>query len=204
MQSNQKSPSWENIIKETIARGINPLSIIAYGYYGSQATGLATPSSDEDIFIITDVDIRKKDKMSISEESDIKFIPAQEWANNADFLFDIIAIGNIIFPKQIRSEGKPAEYNPWAAYIRNYRPSPYVAMSASASAMRAAERRREDMTNRESYDPISMAKRAKNARKEKERCRKLEEYAYAMLTSSNPTYKPHFNQEERVRVLNNA
>lgn len=45
MQSNQKSPSWENIIKETIARGINPLSIIAYGYYGSQATGLATPSS---------------------------------------------------------------------------------------------------------------------------------------------------------------
>ena len=204
MVGNQKSPAWENIVEETTQRGISPLSIIAYGYYGSQATGLATPASDEDIFIIIDTDVRKKDKMSISEDNDIKFIPAQEWANNADFLFDIIAIGNIIFPKQIRVAGKPAEYNPWAAYIRNYRPSPYVAMSASASAMRAAERRREDMANRESYDPISMAKRAKNARKEKERCRKLEEYAYAMLTSARPTYKPYFNQEERARVLNNA
>lgn len=204
MVGNQKSPAWKNIVEETTQRGINPLSIIAYGYYGSQATGLATPASDEDIFIIIDTDVRKKDKMSISEDSDIKFIPAQEWANNADFLFDIIAIGNIIFPKQIRVAGKPAEYNPWAAYIRSYRPSPYAAMSASASAMRAAERRREDMANRESYDPISMAKRAKNARKEKERCRKLEEYAYAMLTSSQPTYKPYFNQEERERVLNNA
>lgn len=204
MVGNQKSPAWENIVEETTQRGINPLSIIAYGYYGSQATGLATPASDEDIFIIIDTDVRKKDKMSISEDSDIKFIPAQEWANNADFLFDIIAIGNIIFPKQIRVAGKPAEYNPWAAYIRSYRPSPYAAMSASASAMRGAERRREDMANRESYDPISMAKRAKNARKEKERCRKLEEYAYAMLTSSQPTYKPYFNQEERERVLNNA
>lgn len=197
-----QTPNWEDIVNAAENVGISRLSIIAYGYYGSRATGLATPESDEDIFMVIDAPIRKKDKMSVGETCDIKFIPVKEWAVNADFLFDIIAIGNIIFPKQVRKAGAKAECNPWAAYIQNYRPSAYSAMQASSSASRGADSRLDNINRRETCDPISKLKRAKNARKEQVRKRKLEEYAYSMFNSDSPVYKPYFNAAEREYVLN--
>lgn len=197
-----QTPNWEDIVNAAENVGISRLSIIAYGYYGSRATGLATPESDEDIFVVIDAPIRKKDKMSVGETCDIKFIPVKEWAVNADFLFDIIAIGGIVFPKQIRQESAEARRNPWAAYIQNYRPSTYSAMQASSSASRGADKRLENINRRETCDPISKLKRAKNARKEQVRKRKLEEYAYSMFNSDSPVYKPYFNAAEREYVLN--
>lgn len=197
-----QTPNWEDIVNAAENVGISRLSIIAYGYYSSRATGLATPESDEDIFMVIDAPIRKKNKMSVGETCDIKFIPVKEWAVNADFLFDIIAIGNIIFPKQVRKAGAKAECNPWAAYIQNYRPSAYSAMQASSSASRGADSRLDNINRRETCDPISKLKRGKNARKERVRKRKLEEYVYSMFNSDSPVYKPYFNAAEREYVLN--
>ena len=197
-----QTPNWVDIINATKRADINPLSIVAYGYYGSRATGLATPESDEDIFIIIDAPVRKKDKMNVGETCDIKFIPVKEWVINADFLFDIIAIGGIVFPKQTRQETAEAQCNPWAAYIQSYRPSAYSAMQASSSASRGADNRLDNINRRETCDPISKLKRGKNARKERMRKRKLEEYVYSMFTSTQPTYKPYFDAEEREYVLN--
>jgi hypothetical protein len=197
-----QTPDWEDIVNAAENVGISRLSIIAYGYYGSRATGLATPESDEDIFVVIDTTVQKDEKMNISDACDIKFISAKEWPTNADFLFDIIAIGNIIFPKQIRDAGAKAERNPWAAYIQNYRTPVYSAMQGSISASRAADKRLENINRRETFDPISKLKRAKNARKEQVRKRKLEEYAYSMFSSDSPVYKPYFNAAEREYVLN--
>lgn len=112
-----QTPNWEDIVNAAENVGISRLSIIAYGYYGSRATGLATPESDEDIFVVIDTTVQKEEKMNITDACDIKFISAKEWPTNADFLFDIIAIGNIIFPKQVRKTEAKAECNPWAAYV---------------------------------------------------------------------------------------
>lgn len=38
-----QTPNWEDIVNAAENVGISRLSIIAYGYYGSRATGLATP-----------------------------------------------------------------------------------------------------------------------------------------------------------------
>lgn len=152
--------------------------------------------------MVIDTTVQKEEKMNITDACDIKFISAKEWPTNADFLFDIIAIGNIIFPKQIRKAGAKAECNPWAAYVQNYRPSAYSAMQASASASRNADKRLENINRRETFDPISKRKRAKNARKEQMRKRKLEDYVYSMFNSDSPVYKPYFNAAEREYVLN--
>jgi hypothetical protein len=65
-----------------------------------------------------------------------------------------------------------------------------------------ADKRLENINRRETFDPISKRKRAKNARKEQMRKRKLEDYVYSMFNSDSPVYKPYFNAAEREYVLN--
>ena len=130
-----KTPTWEAITAHVTTKGYRAENIVAYGYYGSQANGLATQNSDEGIFIILDAPIPRKWKSNHSPESDCKLIYAKEWATQTDMLFDIIAIGNIVYPKMVRRPGGKPEYNPWAAYIRNHRPSVYVAAWAAVAAM---------------------------------------------------------------------
>ena len=156
-----QTPDWEDIVNAAENVGISRLSIIAYGYYGSRATGLATPESDEDIFVVIDTTVQKDEKMNISDACDIKFISAKEWPTNADFLFDIIAIGNIIFPKQRRNvtRGRHTFRTTAPPYILQCRvPSQHLAplisdwktltvaklstLSASASAQRTPARSR--------------------------------------------------------------
>lgn len=57
------------------------------------------------------------------------------------------------------------------------------------------------MSQRESYDPVSMKKRSRSARKEEIKARKLEEYVFQMLTNPSPAYRPVFNEAEREYVL---
>ena len=72
-----QTPNWEDIVNAAENVGISRLSIIAYGYYGSRATGLATPESDEDIFVVIDTTVQKEEKMHITDACDIKFISAK-------------------------------------------------------------------------------------------------------------------------------
>jgi hypothetical protein len=97
-----KTPALGAITAHVTSKGYRAENIVAYGYYGSQANGLATQNSDEDIFIILDEPVPRKWKMKHDPEGDCRLIYAKEWATQTDMLFDIIAIGNIVYPKMVR------------------------------------------------------------------------------------------------------
>ena len=200
------TPKWETVVSEATRKGFSPESIVAYGYFGSLAVGTATEESDEDIFVIVDKPVSAKKKMNRGESLDSKFFSCFDWVEdregaNCEVFFDVLAIGNVIYPKMVRREGNAPEYNPWAAYIRNFRLNPYKSMLAARGASRNAAKRRDEMSQRESYDPVSMKKRARSARKEEIKARKLEEYVFQMLTNPSPVYRPAFNEAERAYVL---
>lgn len=204
--NNFPTPEWETVVNEATRKGYSPESIVAYGYFGSLAVGTATAESDEDIFIIVDKPVAPKKKMNRSESLDSKIFSCFDWVEdregaNCEVFFDVLAIGNVIYPKMIRRTGGAPEYNPWAAYIRNFRLNPYKSMLAACGASRNAAKRRDKMSQRDSYDPISMKKRARSARKEEIKAHKLEEYVFQMLTNPSPVYRPAFNEAEREYVL---
>ena len=150
--------------------------------------------------------VSAKKKMNRGDLLDSKFFSCFDWVEdregaNCEVFFDVLAIGNVIYPKMVRREGNAPEYNPWAAYIRNFRLNPYKSMLAARGASRNAAKRRDEMSQRESYDPVSMKKRARSARKEEIKARKLEEYVFQMLTNPSPVYRPAFNEAEREYVL---
>lgn len=196
-----KTPAREAITAHITSKGYNPENIVAYGYYGSQANGLATQNSDEDIFIILDEPVPQKWKMKHDPEGDCRLIYAKEWATQTDMLFDIIATGNIVYPKMVRRPGGKPEYNPWAAYIRNHRPSLYVAAWAAVSAARNTTRRRDKLLASETYDFVTMLKREKRARVDSMKARKIADYIAELFSNENPAYKPLFNMEERAYAL---
>lgn len=204
MQTNTLEQIFEQADIFGMARqnGIAPESIVAYGVYGSQAVGLANENSDFDVFVIIDEDIKKNRRMINSEAGDYKFIPVTEWANHSDMLFDVLALGSFIFPEMPRNGSDTPTKNPWAAYILNTRPSLYEAMKAAQSSAKYARIRRDEMQARESYDPVSMYKREKLARKQTIRTQKMEDYLYSIFTSNDARYTPSFTAEERAEVLN--
>lgn len=182
--------------------GIAAESIVAYGVYGSQAVGLANANSDFDVFVIIDEDIKKNRRMINSEAGDYKFIPVTEWAKHSDMLFDVLALGTFIFPEMPRNDSDTPTKNPWAAYILNTRPSLYEAMKAAQSSAKYARIRRDEMQARESYDPVSMYKREKLARKQTIRTQKMEDYLYSIFTTDDARYAPYFTTDERAEVFN--
>lgn len=204
MQTNTLEQIFEQADIFGMARqnGIAPESIVAYGVYGSQAVGLANENSDFDVFVIIDEDIKKNRRMINSEAGDYKFIPVTEWAKHSDMLFDVLALGSFIFPEMPRNGSDTPTKNPWAAYILNTRPSLYEAMKAAQSSAKYARIRRDEMQTRESYDPVSMYKREKLARKQTIRTQKMEDYLYSIFTSNDARYTPSFTAEERAEVLN--
>lgn len=201
MQTNTLEQIFEQADIFGMARqnGIAPESIVAYG---SQAVGLANENSDFDVFVIIDEDIKKNRRMINSEAGDYKFIPVTEWAKHSDMLFDVLALGSFIFPEMPRNGSDTPTKNPWAAYILNTRPSLYEAMKAAQSSAKYARIRRDEMQARESYDPVSMYKREKLARKQTIRTQKMEDYLYSIFTSNDARYTPSFTAEERAEVLN--
>lgn len=204
MQTNTLEQIFEQADIFGMARqnGIAAESIVAYGIYGSQAVGLANKNSDFDVFVIIDEDIKKNRRMINSEAGDYKFIPVTEWAKHSDMLFDVLALGTFIFPEMPRNDSDTPTKNPWAAYILNTRPSLYEAMKAAQSSAKYARIRRDEMQARESYDPVSMYKREKLARKQTIRTQKMEDYLYSIFTSDDARYTPSFTAEERAEVLN--
>jgi len=204
MQTNTLEQIFEQADIFGMARqnGIAPESIVAYGVYGSQAVGLANENSDFDVFVIIDEDIKKNRRMINSEAGDYKFIPVTEWAKHSDMLFDVLALGTFIFPEMPRNGSDTPTKNPWAAYILNTRPSLYAAMKAAQSSAKYARIRRDEMQARESYDPVSMYKREKLARKQTIRTQKMEDYLYSIFTPDDARYPPYFTAVERAEVLN--
>lgn len=204
MQTNTLEQIFEQADIFGMARqnGIAPESIVAYGVYGSQAVGLANENSDFDVFVIIDEDIKKNRRMINSEAGDYKFIPVTEWAKHSDMLFDVLALGSFIFPEMPRNGSDTPTKNPWAAYILNTRPSLYEAMKAAQSSAKYARIRRDEMQTRESYDPVSMYKREKLARKQTIRTQKMEDYLYSIFTSNDARYTPSFTAVERAEVFN--
>ena len=182
--------------------GITPESIVAYGVYGSQAVGLANENSDFDVFVIIDEGIKKNRHMINSDAGDCKFIPVTEWGKNTDMLFDVLALGTFIFPEMPRNGSDTPTKNPWAAYILNTRPSLYEALKAAQSSAKYARIRRDEMQTRESYDPVSMYKREKLARKQTIRTQKMEDYLYSIFTTDDARYTPYFTAVERAEVFN--
>lgn len=204
MQTNTLEQIFEQADIFGMARqnGIAPESIVAYGVYGSQAVGLANENSDFDVFVIIDEDIKKNRRMINSEAGDYKFIPVTEWAKHSDMLFDVLALGTFIFPEMPRNGSDTPTKNPWAAYILNTRPSLYAAMKAAQSSAKYARIRRDEMQTRESYDPVSMYKREKLARKQTIRAQKMEDYIFSILTTDDARYTPSFTAAERAEVFN--
>ncbi len=204
MQTNTLEQIFEQADIFGMARqnGIAPESIVAYGVYGSQAVGLANENSDFDVFVIIDEDIKKNRRMINSEAGDYKFIPVTEWAKHSDMLLDVLALGTFIFPEMRRNGSDTPTKNPWAAYILNTRPSLYEALKAAQSSAKYARIRRDEMQTRESYDPVSMYKREKLARKQTIRTQKMEDYLYSIFTTDDARYTPYFTAVERAEVFN--
>lgn len=204
MQTNTLEQIFEqaDIFGMVRQNGIAPESIVAYGVYGSQAVGLANENSDFDVFVIIDEDIKKNRRMINSEAGDYKFIPVTEWAKHSDMLFDVLALGTFIFPEMPRNGSDTPTKNPWAAYILNTRPSLYAAMKAAQSSAKYARIRRDEMQTRESYDPVSMYKREKLARKQTIRAQKMEDYIFSIFTTDDARYTPSFTAAERAEVFN--
>lgn len=75
-------------------------------------------------------------------------------------------------------------------------------MKAAQSSAKYARIHRDEMQARESYDPVSMYKREKLARKQTIRTQKMEDYLYSIFTSNDARYTPSFTAEERAEVLN--
>lgn len=197
-------PDWGELCEALESHGLDAKSVVAYGYYGSQANGLATEDSDEDIFVIMDTPVKKSLKMLTSESRDYKLLSVEQWPTECEMLFDVAAIGNIIYPEMIRRAGSAPEKNPWAAYVRNHRASVYHAAKAARSAAEQTLRRLDTYLERAEQDEKSLAKRRKTARKEYVRARKMEDYVIGLLITGDTAYRPIFNESERDYVLSES
>lgn len=199
-----RHPDWGELRKALESHGLDAKSVVAYGYYGSQANGLATEGSDEDIFVIMDTPVKKSLKMLTSKSKDYKLLSVEQWPTECEMLFDVVAIGNIIYPEMVRRESGTPEKNPWAAYVRNYRASVYHAAKAARSAAAQTLRRLNTYLERAEQDEVSLAKRRKTARKEYVRARKMEDYVIGLLITGDTAYRPIFNESERDYVLSES
>lgn len=135
--------NYQQVIVPAVERaGLSSRNIVAYSYYGSHAVNLATETSDEDVLVVLDTqNIRSSTKSYTHGNTDVRLIPAQEMSRGFEGVLDVWAIGDFVYPKHTRTVNGAAvrTRNPWAAMLRNLRPSVYDALADMYSVTRRAE-----------------------------------------------------------------
>jgi len=203
MRTPSTNIDYQQIIVPAVERaGISSHNVVAYGYYGSHAVNLATENSDEDILVVIDTqDIRSSTKQYAHGTTDVRLLPVQEMIHGFEGLLDVWAIGDFVYPKHTRTVNGAAvrTRNPWAAMLRNLRPSVYDAIADMYSVTRRAEvmcvrGARQGKPRERVYKLI---KRVYKQRMVED---KIQEYAAGFYGPARP-YKPVFTDTEKGLLL---
>ena len=142
MRTPSTNIDYQQIIVPAVERaGLSSHNVVAYGYYGSHALNLATETSDEDVLVVIDTQNIRSSKSYAHGTTDVRLIPAQEMIRGFEGVLDVWAIGDFVYPKHTRTINGVAmcARSPWAAMLKNLRPSVYDAIADMYSVTRRAE-----------------------------------------------------------------
>jgi hypothetical protein len=203
MRTPSASINYQEIIVPAVERaGLTGHNIVAYCYYGSHAVNLATDASDEDILVVIDTQgIRSSTKSYAHGNIDVRLIPVQEMIHGFEGLLDVWAIGDFVYPEHVRTINGVAmcARSPWAAMLKNLRPSVYDAIADMYSVTRRAEVMCVRGV-RQGKPPERLYKLVKRVLKQRMVEGKIQEYAAGFYGHARP-YKPVFTDAEKCLLF---
>lgn len=186
------------VFEETIAPALERIHleehhVVCYGYYGSQLLGTSVGSSDEDVLVIVDKPCKKT--VHLLDNVDVRFVCVYTLEQEMRGFFDVWAVGAFTYP-----EHDDGRLNPWAAYVKNFRPSTYQALydfqhvtNTTRSLLKKAVKRGEPEER--------LRKLCRRVIKHEMVANKINDYVTSMFTTSAPTYIPLFTSADRGTLL---
>lgn len=200
---NIKNPNNINtqILGETLTNtGLSWGNVICYGYYGSQAVGLAYMGSDEDVFIICDYkklpECYARKRHTEINGVDVRIMSYENIRAEFKGMFDVFWLHNFVYT---RPDGST---HPYARFVKNTRLSAWECMDTlfRATVFNVVFLQRKV---KEYYDDPNADNRRKVYKTFKRVLKhqmvylKIEEYILGL----SPSYCPAFTSEERDRLI---
>lgn len=180
--------------------GLSWGNVICYGYYGSQAVGLAYEGSDEDVFIICDYK-KIPERYARKRHTEINGVDVRimSYENiRAEFkgMFDVFWLHNFVYT---RPDGST---HPYARFVKNTRLSAWECMDTlfRAAVFNTAFLQRkvkEYYDNPDADNRRKVYKTFKRVLKHQMVYLKIEDYILGL----SPSYYPAFTSEERDRLI---
>jgi hypothetical protein len=190
-----RTPVFEDTITPALERiHLEEHHVVCYGYYGSQLLGTNVGSSDEDVLVIVDTPCKKT--VHLPDNVDVRFVCVYTLEQEMRGFFDVWAVGAFTYPEHSHN----GRLNPWAAYVKNFRPSAYQALYdfqhvtyTTRSSLRKAVNRGEPGER--------LRKLCRRVVKHEMVANKINDYVTSMFTTSDPTYIPLFTSADRGTLL---
>lgn len=201
--SNIKNPNNINtqILGEALTNaGLSWGNVICYGYYGSQAVGLAYAGSDEDVFIICDYK-KLPGRYARKRHTEINGVDVRimSYENiRAEFkgMFDVFWLHNFVYT---RPDGST---HPYTRFVKNTRLSAWECMDTLFRAtvfntVFLQRKVKEYFDDPDADNRRKVYKTFKRVLKHQMVYLKIEEYILGL----SPSYCPAFTSEERDRLI---
>lgn len=200
---NIKNPTNINtqILGEALKNaGLSWGNVICYGYYGSQAVGLAYAGSDEDVFIICDFK-KLPERYARKRHTEINGVDVRimSYENiRAEFkgMFDVFWLHNFVYT---RPDGST---HPYTRFVKNTRLSAWECMdtlfrAAVFNTVFLQRKVKEYFDNPNDDNCRKVYKTFKRVLKHQMVYLKIEEYILGL----SPSYCPAFTSEERDSLI---
>ena len=183
--------------------GLEWANVICYGYSGSQAVGSASPSSDEDIFVICDYkklpERYAKKRHTEIDGADVRLMSYENIRAEFKGMFDVFWLHNFVYA---RPDGT---VHPYADYVANTRLNAWECADSLFKAvvhnigftMKKVE---EYHANPNDLNRVKAHKTVKRVFKHQLVYLKIEQH----LTSPTGEYHPVFTEQEREYLLTSA
>lgn len=204
--SNIKNPNNINtqILGEALTNtGLSWDNVICYGYYGSQAVGLAYAGSDEDVFIICDYKkiperYARKRHTEISGV-DVRIMSYENIRAEFKGMFDVFWLHNFVYT---RPDGST---HPYARFVKNTRLSAWACMdtlfrAAVFNTVFLQRKVKEYYDDPNADNRRKVYKTFKRVLKHQMVYLKIEDY----ILGVSPSYYPAFTSEERDRLIDST
>ena len=201
--SNIKNPNNidTQILEEALTNaGLSWGNVICYGYYGSQAVGLAYAGSDEDVFIICDYK-KLPGRYAQKRHTEINGVDVRimSYENiRAEFkgMFDVFWLHNFVYT---RPDGST---HPYTRFVKNTRLSAWECMDTLFGAtvfntVFLQRKVKEYFDDPDADNRRKVYKTFKRVLKHQMVYLKIEEYILGL----SPSYCPAFTSEERDRLI---
>ena len=201
--SNIKNPNNidTQILDEALTNaGLSWGNVICYGYYGSQAVGLAYAGSDEDVFIICDYK-KLPGRYARKRHTEINGVDVRimSYENiRAEFkgMFDVFWLHNFVYT---RPDGST---HPYTRFVKNTRLSAWECMDTLFGAtvfntVFLQRKVKEYFDDPDADNRRKVYKTFKRVLKHQMVYLKIEEYILGL----SPSYCPAFTSEERDRLI---